>query len=218
MKKQLPAKKKEDLPAVIKKYTTADIDLVRQYFKKKETEPAPARFKADDDITKGVCIRPDELDATYHRAKMLRAFGTSSDETQNHFIDQLICNFDGCSSKANTEKIVKACNIAVAILDETRPRDVIEGMLITQMIAVHNMAMKTLGSGMLSGQDADRRAANVHLATKMLRTFTQQLETLKNYRQKGQQKVTVEHVNVNQGGQAIIGSVTREGGGVEKIS
>ena len=34
-----------------------------------------------------------------------------------------------------------------------------------------------------------------------------QLEALQRYRGKGQQKVTVEHVNVNAGGQAIVGTV-----------
>jgi hypothetical protein len=34
-----------------------------------------------------------------------------------------------------------------------------------------------------------------------------QLEALQRYRGKGQQKVTVEHVHVNAGGQAIVGTV-----------
>ena len=48
-----------------------------------------------------------------------------------------------------------------------------------------------------------------NLAVKLLRTFTTQLEALQRYRGKGQQKVTVEHVNVNAGGQAIVGTVHR---------
>jgi hypothetical protein len=43
-----------------------------------------------------------------------------------------------------------------------------------------------------------------------LRTFTAQVEALQRYRGKGQQKVTVEHVNVNAGGQAIVGAVHPE--------
>ncbi len=53
-------------------------------------------------------------------------------------------------------------------------------------------------------------------ATKMLRTFTAQMEALKRYRTGGQQKVTVEHVHVNQGGQAIVGVVNRGEGNSEK--
>jgi hypothetical protein len=37
------------------------------------------------------------------------------------------------------------------------------------------------------------------------------METLKRYRTGGEQKVTVQHVNVNDGGQAIVGNVTAPG-------
>ena len=49
--------------------------------------------------------------------------------------------------------------------------------------------------------------SNGNLAIKLLRTFTMQIEALQRYRGKGQQKVTVEHVHVNAGGQAIVGAV-----------
>jgi hypothetical protein len=37
-----------------------------------------------------------------------------------------------------------------------------------------------------------------------------QLEALKRYRTGGEQKVTVQHVSVSEGGQAIVGNVTQE--------
>jgi hypothetical protein len=40
-----------------------------------------------------------------------------------------------------------------------------------------------------------------------------QMETFKRYRTGGQQKVRVEHVTVNAGGQAIVGAVEPGGGG-----
>jgi hypothetical protein len=46
----------------------------------------------------------------------------------------------------------------------------------------------------------------------MLRTFVAQMEALKKYRTGGQQKMIVEHVNVNEGGQAIVGTVNQGGG------
>ena len=44
-------------------------------------------------------------------------------------------------------------------------------------------------------------------------TFAAQVEALKRYRSKGEQKVVVEHVTVNEGGQAIVGNVETGGGG-----
>lgn len=57
-------------------------------------------------------------------------------------------------------------------------------------------------------QDASERALN-----KLARTYATQLEALKRYRTGGQQTVTVEHVTVNAGGQAIVGAVTDGGRG-----
>lgn len=56
--------------------------------------------------------------------------------------------------------------------------------------------------------DAAERALN-----KLARTFAMQMDTLKRYRTGGQQKVTVEHVTVNSGGQAIVGTVEAGRGG-----
>lgn len=43
-----------------------------------------------------------------------------------------------------------------------------------------------------------------------------QVEALQRYRGKGQQRVTVEHVHVHQGGQAIVGAVTAGGEALSK--
>ena len=48
------------------------------------------------------------------------------------------------------------------------------------------------------------------MLNKLARTFATQVETLRRYRTGGQQNVRVEHVTVNEGGQAIVGNV---GGG-----
>jgi hypothetical protein len=42
---------------------------------------------------------------------------------------------------------------------------------------------------------------------KLARTYTIQMDTLKRYRSKGEQKVTVQHVTVSEGGQAIVGDI-----------
>jgi hypothetical protein len=48
-----------------------------------------------------------------------------------------------------------------------------------------------------------------------MRVFTEQLEAMQKLKgTAGQQRVTVEHVTVNQGGQAIVGAVTSGGPGV----
>ena len=49
-------------------------------------------------------------------------------------------------------------------------------------------------------------------ANKLSRTYAALVEALNRHRGKGQQKVTVEHVHVHAGGQAVVGAVAAEGG------
>jgi hypothetical protein len=91
------------------------------------------------------------------------------------------------------------------------PRDELEGMIAAQMIACHDASMECYRRAMISDQMPQGRQENLSQANKLSRTCVTLLETLDRHRGKGQQKVTVEHVHVHHGGQAIVGNV--EGGG-----
>ncbi len=54
----------------------------------------------------------------------------------------------------------------------------------------------------LAQQDSVQTAFN-----KLARTFAAQVSALKDYRSKGEQKMTVQHVHVAEGGQAIVGNL-----------
>ena len=79
-------------------------------------------------------------------------------------------------------------------------------MLAAQMAAVHNATMtfarRVNHVDNIPQQDSAERAFN-----KLARTFAFQVEALKRYRSVGNQTVRVEHVTVNEGGQAIVGNV-----------
>jgi hypothetical protein len=51
-----------------------------------------------------------------------------------------------------------------------------------------------------------------NLTTKFMRTYTMQVEALARKRSKGEQSVTVKHVHVHPGGQAVVGNVSHRGG------
>ena len=54
---------------------------------------------------------------------------------------------------------------------------------------------------------------SLNQANRLSRTFAEMLEALNRHRGKGgQQRVVVEHVTVNEGGQAVVGAVERPGG------
>jgi hypothetical protein len=105
-------------------------------------------------------------------------------------------------------------NQVLAQIAAIEPRDGIEAMLATQMVTVHNAMMKSARS--LRGSDTiPQQDSNGNLVNKLARTFATQVEALKRYRSKGEQKVVVEHVTVNEGGQAIVGAVNTGGRGSE---
>ncbi len=131
---------------------------------------------------------------------IVEAMGTSDLQLGKRMLGQVAATFS--DGREPTDDL----NDALAALHPFKAQDVLEGQLACQMLAVHNAAMRFMGMAAKS-TDSDRVARNVDWATKMLRTYTAQLEALNRYRGKGQQKVTVEHVTVNDGGQAIVGNV-----------
>ncbi|WP_193376124.1 hypothetical protein [Bradyrhizobium japonicum] len=64
----------------------------------------------------------------------------------------------------------------------------------------------------LGEQTFEGRRENLAQASKLSRTYAALLEALNRHRCKGQQKITVEHVHVHAGGQAVVGIVEPSGG------
>jgi hypothetical protein len=111
------------------------------------------------------------------------------------------------------EEVNKQLTAAVAALVGVAPRDELEGMMAAQLIAAHNAAMECYRRAMLGEQTFEGRRENLTQANKLGRTYAALVEALNRHRGKGHQKVTVEHVHVYKGGQAIVGAVTTGGGG-----
>jgi len=90
-----------------------------------------------------------------------------------------------------------------------------EAMLATQMAAVH-MATMTFAKRLANVETIPQQDSAEKAFNKLSRTFASQMEALKKYRTGGEQKMTVEHVTVNERGQAIVGNVSQGGGGRKK--
>lgn len=96
---------------------------------------------------------------------------------------------------------------AFELYESLEPADGAEGMLAVQMVGTHNAALECLRRATLPNQTFEGRDMALKHAEKLMALFTKQLATLDKHRGKGQQKVIVEHVNVEAGGQAIVGNV-----------
>jgi hypothetical protein len=91
---------------------------------------------------------------------------------------------------------------------EMAPGNLTEAMLAVQMIGVHNAAVRFLYMSLVPNQTRGGSDLCISRATKLLRLFTEQLSAMAKLKGKsGQQKMTIEHVHVHAGGQAIVGPV-----------
>jgi hypothetical protein len=152
-----------------------------------------------------------EFPSSVELERFLAAVGTS----EPAHAGLMLCGILEAACDGETPPTEQDVNRVLAAVTGIGATDEIEGMLAIQMVATHVAVIGTLrrqkGSETLLEQD---RYGS--LAVKLLRTFAAQIEALQRYRGKGQQKVTVEHVHVNAGGQAIVGAISPGKGGKEK--
>ena len=142
----------------------------------------------------------------------LRAIGGSMSDDWNSIVANQAANVLWLRENADAEEIKRQRHATVQALICIKPKDEFEGMLAAQLLACHNASMECYRRAMIREQSFEGRRENLNQANKLSRTYTALLETLNHHRGKGQQKVTVEHVHVHSGGQAIVGNVEAGGG------
>ena len=141
--------------------------------------------------------------------------GSGSDDFNRTIANQVVQSL--WLAHADKEGRDQLQSAALATLVSIAPKDEIEGMLAAQMVAAHSASMECYRRAMISEQSHEGRQSNLSHGGKLSRTYVQLLEALNRHRGKGiQQKVTVEHVHVHAGGQAVVGAVEAlpSGGGV----
>ena len=145
------------------------------------------------------------------QAKLATIGGSQSDAWNNLLATQALQGLwrDGKTAEGQDRHICAIIQALVGIA----PKDELEGMMAAQLIAAHNAAMECYRRATIAGQTFDGWRESLSQANKLSRTFATLLEALNRHRGKGQQKVTVEHVHVHAGGQAVVGTVDMPGGG-----
>lgn len=157
---------------------------------------------------------PDELDKAVPNLKHLG--GGKSDKWNNLVINQAL-NASWFYQDMPPALKEEQCAAILGFLAGINPKDTTEGMMAAQLYASHAGAMECYRRAMGPETSMEARETYFSLAAKLTKANAAQVEALNKYRGKGQQKVTVEHVHVYQGGQAIVGNVT-PGGGADKNS
>ena len=203
MAKSKPASRPEKSRDVVKYEPTEPECEARRKLKEAASTALPApRIKVVDGRW-GI----DHPDFVSGELNLMSSMGTTSTSFCKSVVGQLI----NAVSKGQ-EIDQDAVNFALALIAGVKPKDELETMLAAQMAAVH-MATMTFSRRLAHVETIQQLDSNERALNKLARTFTTQMEALKRYRTGGEQKVTVHHVTVNEGGQAIVGTVEQTTGG-----
>jgi hypothetical protein len=140
-------------------------------------------------------------DSAIGAVALMRALGTTDFDFYNGLIGQLI------NASKEREASESATNFMLSVIKGIEPKDQIETLLAAQMAAVH-MASMTFARRLAHVDTIPQQDSASNAFNKLTRTFASQVEALKRYRSGGEQKMTVQHVHVAEGGQAIVGNVS----------
>jgi hypothetical protein len=166
-----------------------------------DTDAVPMpRWRTDSILEEASQYHPDRA-RSFNFRLLSEALGSQDPD----FIWGLVSQLSQASTRFNDGEGI---NFMLSVIKNIHPRDAIEAMLVAQMAAVH-MSMMTFVDefarlGNTPQQEMAERAMN-----KFSRTFATLVGALKHYRTGGEQKLTVHHVSVSDGGQAIVGTVTQ---------
>ncbi|MGB9233318.1 MAG: hypothetical protein WCC04_02830 [Terriglobales bacterium] len=149
-----------------------------------------------------------EVDASTNKITLRKpVFGTNNKDSNLGLAQQVVNFVPTVAGKLDSRNL----KWALTTLCEIGPKDELERLLAVQMVGVHNLAMECLKRAMFENQTPAVMDANVNHAMKLLRTFTAQMDALNRHRGKVGQPMVVGNVNVNDGGQAIVGPVNHDG-------
>jgi hypothetical protein len=197
-------KKQHTEEKAVRKLTAAELAAMKKYLARLEAKPS-GRFRASKDGSNWQ-IGFDHPDQLVGRALVMDAFASADED----FLNGIMCQLANASAHGQ-DIDERGLNFMLSVIKGIEPRDQLEAMLAAQMAAVH-VATMTFAR--------DLAPVNTSAFNKLTRTFAMQMEALKRYRSGAEQKVTLQHVSVAEGGQAIVGNVThapRESG-QEKVA
>jgi hypothetical protein len=157
-------------------------------------------FRADGKVAP---VHPPDGEGANWWKRLNKALGTTSSDFVNASLFQIQA---ACRSRWGGISEL-AMNAALAMIEAAAPKDEIEAALAVQMACTHTAAMAVLAKLDVAFATEQRVVAFGSAAARLMRAYATQVEVLRRLRSAGQQFVRVEHVHVNDGGQAVIGNV-----------
>jgi hypothetical protein len=147
-------------------------------------------------------LEPDHPFEPVGIALLSESLGTTDQDFSNGILREL-----AAFTSVDGEMDEKELNFMLSIIGGFKPQDQIETLLGAHIAAVHILAMR-FAARVVDTMSVPDRAASQQAFDKSTRTLVTLFEALRRRRSGGEQRVIVQHVNVGEGGQAIVGHVT----------
>jgi hypothetical protein len=180
--------------------TAAERTAVEKHFARPAAKPS-VRLKVSKNGS-DPRIGFDHPNERIGQALVMEALASADGDFVNGIVSQL------ASASGRGQDISEhGINFMLSVIKGIEPRDQLEAMLAAQMAAVH-VASMTFARRLAHVKDIPQQDSAERAFNKLTRTFAMLMEALKRYRAGAEQKVTLQHVSVTEGGQAIIGNVT----------
>ncbi|MDI1346469.1 MAG: hypothetical protein PSV22_20605 [Pseudolabrys sp.] len=181
--------------------TAQEKAVLRKQKDRRAAAPVAPRVKVSKD-EKSIIELDHPNDAVAYGI-LMEALGTADFD----FVTGLLSQLANAGSQGG-QVDERGLNFMVSVIKDIKPRDQLEAMLAAQMAAIH-MTTMTFVRRLAHVENILQQDSAGNTLNKLTRTYATQMETLKRYRTGGEQKVTVQHVTVSEGGQAIVGNVTQ---------
>lgn len=135
--------------------------------------------------------------------RLQRALGTTSSD----FVSATLVQIQNASRLPSGGISETSVNAVLAFIEGAAAKDEVEAALAIQMGCTHAVAMAVL-TRLGGGIGGDRHTAMMATAAaRLMRAFVAQVEALRRLKNGASQLVRVEHVHMQRGAQAVIGSV-----------
>jgi hypothetical protein len=191
---------------LVPKYTEEEKTILNGYKEKCKSKQKPLEYRSERSKDGRVILTPTVKEELVDAFRAMTA-GAVQPNSAKRLIDQAIAASMDSNEKWDIERGEAALNAILEMMTEFAPQNGTEGMLVTQIVSVHNQAMQCLNKANHPLENEANAAVYRKRAIDFMKLFMKQIEFLERLRGKAQQTVTVKHVNVNQGGQAIVGNV-----------
>jgi hypothetical protein len=165
--------------------------------------PRPVRVKLRRINANVEKAYPPAGDSQEWWSRLKAAMGTVSSD----FVNQTLFQLQTAARLPSGGISETAVNAALSMIETAKPRDEVEAALIIQMACTHTAVMAVL-SRIGGAHGGDRHVAMMAAAaSKLLRTYAIQVETLRRLRSGGSQYMRIEHVHIEPAAQAVIANV-----------